>query len=146
MGCSYSLKNCHYKSAQTAVNDTTQTLTAALTPIAVLGNLVTDTGCSIDTQNGGFLIKSAGLYRFSFDVTYTAGGAGTESLGLYNNGVALPCATSQQTVAEGSVYQTHVETVIYIPACCSATSNIAAQMSGVAATVNHVCASALKLA
>lgn len=146
MGCSYSLKNCHYKSAQTAVNDTTQTLTAALTPIAVLGNLVTDTGCSIDTQNGGFLIKSAGLYRISFDVTYTAGGAGTEALGLYNNGVAMPCATSQQTVADATIYQTHVETIVYIPSCCGASATITAQMSGVAATVNHVCASALKLA
>ena len=128
------------------VQDIRSARTAALTPIAILGNLVTDTGCSIDTQNGGFLIKSAGLYRISFDVTYTAGGAGTESLGLYKDGVALPCATSQQAVDEGSVYQVHVETIIYIPACCGATSNIAAQMSGVAATVNHVCASALKLA
>lgn len=86
------------------------------------------------------------MYRISFDVTYTAGGVGTEELGLYKDGVALPCAASQQTVAAESVYQTHVETVIYIPACCGATSNIAAQMSGVSATVNHVCASALKLA
>lgn len=136
----------YQKSVQTAYNNATQAFVATGTPIAVLGNLVTNNGCSIDTGTSGFTINKSGLYRISYDVTYTPAGAGVAVIQLYNNTVAYPCATAQQTVASGSVYTDHIETIVNIPACCSVTPVITAQISGVAGAVNHVCASVTKLA
>lgn len=73
MACNERLKNPHFKSAQNAYNNTAQTMAATSTPVNVLGILNTDTGCSIDTNAGGFIIRHSGLYRISYDVTFTAG-------------------------------------------------------------------------
>ena len=60
MSCNCKLKNAHYKSAQNAYNNSTQTFTATGTPISVLGILNTDTGCSLSTGTGGFTIEHSG--------------------------------------------------------------------------------------
>ena len=62
-------------------------MAATATPVNVLGILNTDTGCSIDTNAGGFIIEHSGLYRISYDVTFTAGAAGTEVLQGLKDGV-----------------------------------------------------------
>ena len=80
MSCNNNLKNQHYKSAQNAYNDATQAFTAVGTPVAVLGVLSTDTGCSVDTVTGGFQINASGLYRISYDVTFTTASAGVAVL------------------------------------------------------------------
>ena len=139
-------RNRYYKSAQTAYNDAAQTYAAAGTQINVEGNLVTNTGCSIDAQTGGFDINDTGLYRISYDVTHTPGAAGVAIVQLYNGASALPCAISQETVAADSVYTTHIETVLYLAACCAMRPVISARISGVAGTINHVCASVVRLA
>ena len=112
----------------------------------VLGILNTDTGCSIDTNAGGFIIRHSGLYRISYDVTFTAGAAGTEVLQGMKDTAALPCMTASATVAANEVSTFHAETVVYIPVCCGSTPTISAVLSGVAGTVTHVCASVVKLA
>ncbi len=139
-------RNRYYKSAQTAYNNTAQAYAAAGTQINIEGNLATNTGCSIDTQTGGFNINDTGLYRISYDVTHTPSAAGVAIVQLYNGAGALPCAISQETVAADSVYTTHVETVLYLAACCAIRPAISARISGVAGTVNHVCASVVRLA
>ena len=146
MACNSKLKNAHYKSAQNAFNNTAQTFVAADTPVNVLGILNTDTGCSIDTVAGGFVVASSGLYRISYDVVFTADGAGTAELKALKDTVALPCADAQVTTVANNIYTLHVETTIYIPVCCNGTPTISAAIGGVAGTINHVCASMVKLA
>lgn len=146
MACNQKLKNPHFKSAQNAYNNSAQTFVAAGTPINVLGVLTTDTGCSIDTTTGGFNVSHSGLYRISYDVTFTPSAAGVSVIQGFKDTVALPCMNTQTTVAAGSVYSLHMETTIYIPVCCNMTSNISATISGAAGTINHVCASMVKLA
>lgn len=146
MACNQRLKNSHYKSAQNAYNNTAQTMAATATPVNVLGVLNTDTGCAIDTNAGGFLIQCSGLYRISYDVTFTAGAAGTEVLQGLKDSAPLPCMSAQVTTAADSIYTLHAETTVYIPVCCGNTPTISAVMSGVAGTVTHVCASVVKLA
>ena len=146
MACNQRLKNPHYKSAQNAYNNTTQTMPATATPINVLGVLTTDTGCGIDTNTGGFTVNCSGLYRISYDVTFTATTAGTETLQGLKDTVALPCMTAQATAAANGTVTLHAETTLYIAACCGAAPNISAVLSGVAGTVTHVCASVVKLA
>lgn len=146
MACNCNVKNIHYKSAQTAYNNAAQAFVAAGTPVSILGTLATDTGCAISTQAGGFRIDARGLYRISYDVTYTATAAGVGIVQLYNGATALPCAIAQDTATAGGVITAHVETVIGLSSCPSVTPVISARISGVAGTVNHVCASAVKLA
>ncbi len=121
-------------------------IAAAGSQVAILGNLGTDTGCAITTQSGGFRVNARGMYRISYDVTYTATAAGTGIVQLYRDSVALPCAIAQDTVTAAGVKTAHVETVISLNSCPSVNPVISAQISGVAGVVNHVCASAVKLA
>jgi hypothetical protein len=146
MSCCNDRKNPHYKSAQNAYNNTTQTIDATGTPVAVLGILNTDTGCSLATNTGGFVVRHSGLYRIAYDVTFVAGAAGIVTLQGLKDTAALPCMATQATVAANGTYTLHAETTVYIPVCCNGTPTISAALSGVAGTVTHVCASAVKLA
>ena len=141
-------KSIYQKSAQCAFNNAAQAIVAAGTPIEILGRLVCDTGCSIKTDNGGFTIYSNGLYRFSFDITATAISetAGSLVLQLYNGTDPLPCATETVSVVQNDVEPLHVETTLQLHSCDGVRPMINAVLSGVTATVSHVCASAIKLA
>lgn len=142
-----SCKNRNYKSAQVAVNTTAQTITATGTTVGVLGNLATNTGCSVETNGDGFKINASGLYNVRYAITFTAGEAGTLTAQLFKDGVALPCALAQNTVAAGNVYTVIVEApAIVVGACCNICPNITAVVSGVAGTVNYVSASVVRLA
>lgn len=138
--------NAYQKSAQMAYNNAEQTYTAAGTTVNVLGNLATNTGVSISTMTGGFRINNGGLYRISYDVTSTPGAAGAQVLQLYNGSAAMPCTVTTDTVAAEGIITQHVETVVRLATCCAIQPVISAQISGVAGTVNHVCASVVKLA
>lgn len=139
-------KNTYQKSAQLAYNNAEQTYTADGTAVAVLGNLATDTGCSIRTQNGGFAIDNGGLFRISYDVTSTPEAAGAQILQLYSGATPLACAIATDTVAADGIITQHVETILRIATCCAIQPTISARISGVAGTINHVCANAVKLA
>lgn len=119
---------------------------AAGTQVTILGAKVTDTGCAIDANTGGYTVQASGVYRFSFDVTSTPSTAGDQILQLYKDGVALPAAiVTDETVADGVLTQ-HVESVMVIRTCAAVTPTITARISGVAGTINHTRASAVKLA
>ena len=139
-------KNAYQKSAQAAYNNAEQSYVAAGTNINVLGDLITDTGVSISTQTGGFRINNGGLFRVSYDVTSTPAAAGAQVIQLYNGSNAMPCAIATDTVAADGVITQHIETVIRLATCCAMQPTISARISGVAGTINHVCASVVKLA
>lgn len=142
-----SYKNKNYKSAQVALNTTAQTIAAAGTGVGVLGSVLTDTGCSIETTNVGFRISNSGLYRIRYALTFTADAAGTMTAQLYRDGIALPCSLVQNTVAAGDVYTVEVEApALVVGTCCNINPTITAVVGGVAGTVDYVCASAVRLA
>lgn len=91
-------------------------------------------------------VNKSGLYHLSADVTYTPTAAGVVILQLYKDGVALPCAIAQQTVAAGDVYTSHIETDLCLTTCCVNHPLITLDISGVAGTVNHTCVGMVKLA
>ncbi len=139
-------KNEYQKSAQTAYNNAEQAYSADGTTVAILGNLATDTGVSIDTNTSGFQICSGGLFRISYDVTSTPSAAGAQILQLYDGTSPLPCAVATVSVATDGILTQHVETTLRLATCCAIRPSISARISGVAGTINHVCASAVKLA
>ena len=136
----------YQKSAQTAYNDAVQPYTAAGAQVNILGTQVTDTGCSIRTNAGGFTFRNSGLYRISYDVTSTPTAIGEQVLQLYRDQTPMPCAVSTVTTIAGDVVTQHVETTIVVQTCCAVNPTVSARISGVAGTATHVCASAVKLA
>ena len=101
---------------------------------------------SISTQTGGFRINNGGLFRVSYDVTSTPAASGAQVIQLYNGSSAMPCAIATDTVAADGIITQHIETVIRLATCCAMQPTISARISGVAGTINHVCASVVKLA
>ena len=145
MACN-NLKNRNYKSVVTAYNNTTQAYTAAGTQLNILGNTALDAGCSIDVQGGGFKINHSGTYRIAFDVTSVSTDAGIQTLQMYNNTIAMPCASvAKTTTANGTITQ-HIETTVYLPVCCNNQPIITLNIAGVAGSVTHICANATRLA
>lgn len=145
MICGNTLKNCKVRSAQTAYNDAEQAFVATGTPITILGVKATDTGIAIDTESTVFDINASGIYRISYDVDLTAGGAGVVTLQLYDGLNPLPCSVAARTVATDLEYAIHVETVLALNTCRAVSHAIGARISGVAGNITHVCASCVKL-
>ena len=139
-------KNAHQKSAQTAYNNAAQAYVAEGTTVTILGSLATNTGVSLATQAGGFRVNNGGLYRVSYDITSTPGAAGAQVVQLYTDAAPMPCAITTDTVAADGIITQHVETIVRLATCCAIQPTISARISGVAGTINHVCASAVKLA
>lgn len=140
-------RNAYQKSTQCAYNNAIQAVVSDGTTLELLGTKVSDTGISIETTENTFRILRSGVYRFSIDVNFTAGAtAGTVRLQLFNGIAPLPCSNSVTSVAADSSETMHIETVIPLNSCCGNIPNISAQVSGLAGTVTHLCANAIKLA
>lgn len=138
--------NQYAKSAVRAYNNAVQPFTAANTQLTISGTPVVETGCSLTLNPTNMKVNKSGLYRFSADVTFTATAAGVVTLQLYQNGVALPCAISQQTVTAGSTYTTHIETELGLNVCCVNNTSITLFIGGVDGNVTHTCVGGTKLA
>lgn len=141
-----SYNNAYAKSCVRAYNNTTQAFTDALTPLNLKGVPMVESGCSLTLNTGSITVNRSGLYHLSADVTYTPTAAGVAIIQLYKDGVALPCAISQHTVAAGSVYTDHIETDLCLVTCCANHPIITLNISGVAGNVNHTCVGMCKLA
>ena len=143
------MKRADIRSMQTAYNNDSQPITAAEpTQLTLLGNIVCDTGCAIETIGRGFRILADGVYRLSFDVTVnsTAAGISLATVQMMMGGEALPCAISREGIAQNAPTTLHAETQLEIGACRIVKPVVSIWASGIDGTVEHVCASAVKMA
>lgn len=136
----------YQKSAVETYNSTTQTVTADLTPLVLLGSQCTDNGCSISVDGTGITINNSGLYYIGADVTFTPTATGTEIIQLYKDNVPLPCSIAQDTSEADNSFTIHIETVLNVATCCAIQPTFTIQASGVAGGVNFVSVTAFKLA
>ena len=142
-------KNAAIRSVQTVYNNAVQAVTATEpTQMVVLGSQVCDTGCSIETTAAGFHILSNGIYRLSFDVTVnsTAAGINLATVQMMMDGDPLPCAVSTEGIAQNAPTTLHAETILPISVCRIFDPTITIEVSGVDGSVNHICATAVKIA
>lgn len=140
-------KSPYAKSCVRIYNNAEQTFVSdPATIIALQGDVVVDSGCSLKLGASNVQILKSGLYHISADVTYTPTAAGEAAVQLYRDGIALPCAISTETVVVGNTYTTHIETDLMMSVCCVNQPSITVRIGGVAGTVNHICAGVLKLA
>lgn len=142
----------YQKSALETYSNTTQTVNPSVTggATAVFTDVSTDTGCSIESQNGGARILCGGLYEFSVDATFSlAATPGTVTVQLYQNGVALPCAQASVSMIVDDVDSVSFSTRMCVSTCQALHPSYTVVFTSDAVTelnITHVALGIVKLA
>lgn len=93
-------------------------------------------GRNLNISGGNVLANGEGYYPVHANVSFRAGAAGTATLQLYENGVAIPGANASATVTSTTALQSlYVPTAFKIKCCEEKT--ITGAITGVAATVSN---------
>ena len=115
-----------------------QTPTAvAVDGVIPLGSLIRRYGCDVALNGNSVNITGAGYYDVDASVTVTPTAAGTVTVTLYKNGVAVPGATASETAAANGTVNLCIPPLVR-QACCAAGSALTLVLTGAAATVNNV--------
>lgn len=124
----------------------------ATTPIIVNGNQVVLTGKAIQVLNNGYQIVKSGLYRLAADIVVVGTAAGTVTLQMYLDGVALPCTIRRQTIAASGAVSIHSETDLDLDSICRCNNSVNHRItfavvtdSAAAGSITSTCTGALKL-
>lgn len=138
---------CYKKSSVMAINTTEQAV--ATNGIVGLATGKT-TGCSISYVNGSnaVTLKNPGLYYVSVHANVEGTAAGTATLQLLNNNVAVAGAAATTTLANGSTSNMSFDAVINVLPSCNCINNkglLQVQLSA-AATINSIEVVVIKLA
>lgn len=129
-------------SCKSALYAAMQTPTAvAVDGVIPLGSLIRRYGCDLSLNGNAVNIaggnQSAGYYDVDASVTVTPTAAGTVTITLYKDGVAVPGATASAAGAAGAPVVLAFPSLVR-QACCAAGSALTLVLTGVAATVNNV--------
>ena len=115
-----------------------QTPTAVAVDGAIpLGSLIRRYGCDVALNGNAVNITGAGYYDVDASVTVTPIAAGTVTITLYKDGVAVPGATASETAAANGTVDLSIPALVR-QVCCAAGSALTLVLTGAAATVNNV--------
>lgn len=115
-----------------------QTPTAvAVDGVIPLGSLIRRYGCDVALNGNAVNITGAGYYDVDASVTVTPAAAGTVTITLYKDGVAVPGATASETAAANGTVDLNIPALVR-QVCCAAGSALTLVLTGVAATVDNV--------
>ena len=118
------------KSAMYATNTQSQVL--AVGSVVNFGNIIRRFGCNTTLVGGNPVVEGSGYYGIEGAITLTATAAGTVTVTLFEDGVAIPGAVNSMTVVAGNVYQLPLGRVIVRESgcCCGQKKTITAVVSG----------------
>ena len=126
--------------------------TAMQTPTAVavngvipLGTIVRRYGCNCNLNGHGIAINGQGYYDVDVSVEAVPDAAGTVTIQLLKDGVAVPGATAAATVAAVANTVTLAFPATVRLGCCSTGSVLTLLLTGAASTVNNVAARVEKI-
>ena len=126
--------------------------TAMQTPTAVavngiipLGTIVRRYGCNCNLNGNGIAINGQGYYDVDVSVEAVPDAAGTVTVQLLKDGVAVPGATAAATVAAVANTVTLAFPATVRRGCCSTGSVLTLLLTGAASTVNNVAARVEKI-
>ena len=126
--------------------------TAMQTPTAVavngiipLGTIVRRYGCNCNLNGNGIAINGQGYYNVDVSVEAVPDAAGTVTVQLLKDGVAVPGATAAATVAAVANTVTLAFPATVRLGCCSTGSVLTLLLTGAASTVNNVAARVEKI-
>lgn len=118
--------------------------TAMQTPTAVavdgvipLGTIVRRYGCNCNLNGNGIAINGAGYYDVDVSVEAAPTAAGTVTVQLLKDGVAVPGATASATATAAADVVMLVFPATVRLGCCSTGSVLTLLLTGAAATVNN---------
>lgn len=125
-------------SCKSALYAAMQTPTAvAVDGVIPLGSLIRRYGCDVALNGNAVNITGAGYYDVDASVTVSPAAAGTVTITLYKDGVAVPGATASETAAANGTIDLSIPALVR-QVCCAAGSALTLVLTGVAATVNNV--------
>ncbi len=132
-----------------AFNNTNQTVLTNGS-LSLLNTEITGGCCnSITVNNNAITIKKAGTYLINVSANLTATVAGTETLQLYNKGVAVPAAIASRTAADAtSLENINFSIIINVNSSCNCVNNNALLTlvnTGVGATYANVVINIIKV-
>ena len=126
--------------------------TAMQTPTAVavngiipLGTIVRRYGCNCNLNGNGIAINGQGYYDVDVSVEAVPDAAGTVTVQLLKDGVAVPGATAAATVAAAADVVTLAFPATVRLGCCSTGSVLTLLLTSAASTVNNVAARVEKI-
>lgn len=126
--------------------------TALETPTAVavggaipLGTIVRRYGCNCNLNGNGITLEGAGYYDVEVSVVAMPDAAGTVTVQLLKDGVAVPGALASATVAAADTSVTLAFPAAVRLGCCSDGSSLTLVLTGAASTVNNAAVQVTKL-
>ena len=123
-----------------------QTPTAvAVSGIIPLGTIVRRYGCNCNLNGNGIAINGQGYYDVDVSVEAVPDAAGTVTVQLLKDGIAVPGATAAATVAAVANTVTLAFPATVRLGCCSTGSVLTLLLTGAASTVNNVAARVEKI-
>ena len=134
MGCKSAIYTANSTATVTAVGSTIP-----------FGSIIRRFGQNIDLSGTAINICGRGYYDVGISVTANATAAGTVTVTLFKDGVAVPGATaSASAAAAGDAVNLSIEALVR-EMCCDSTSTLTLVLTGAAATVTNVAAVVEKL-
>ena len=125
-------------SCKSALYAAMQTPTAvAVDGVIPLGSLIRRYGCDVALNGNAVNITGAGYYDVDASVTVSPAAAGTVTITLYKDGVAVPGATASETAAANGTVDLSIPALVR-QVCCASGSALTLVLTGAAATVNNV--------
>jgi len=125
-------------SCKSALYAAMQTPTAvAVDGVIPLGSLIRRYGCDVALNGNAVNITGAGYYDVDASITVAPTAAGTVTVTLYKDGVAIPGATASETAAANGTVDLSIPALVR-QVCCEAGSALTLVLTGAAATVNNV--------
>lgn len=117
----------------------------AVNGIIPLGTIVRRYGCNCNLNGNGIAINGQGYYDVDVSVEAVPDAAGTVTVQLLKDGVAVPGATAAATVAAVANTVTLAFPATVRLGCCSTGSVLTLLLTGAASTVNNVAARVEKI-
>ena len=123
------------KSALYAAMQTATAVTAG--GVIPLGSLIRRYGCDIALNGNAVNLTGTGYYDVDASITATLTAAGTVTVTLYKDGVAVPGATASETGTASGTVNLNIPALVR-QACCASGSALSLVLTEAAATVNNV--------
>ena len=92
-------------------------------------------GCDIASDGVGISCNSKGYYKVAAVATLVATDAGVITASLYENGVAVPGASSSVTAAAGDTIVLPIDAIVSVN-CCGTPATLTIVVSGAGTSVN----------
>lgn len=125
-------------SCKSALYAALQTPTAvAVNGVIPLGSLIRRYGCDISLNGNAVNLSGTGYYDVDASITANLTAAGTVTVTLYKDGLAVPGATASETGTASGTVNLNIPALVR-QACCASGSALTLVLSGAAATVTNV--------